>query len=254
MLKRPNQPIKKDLWMTTYSDMTTLLLCFFVLLFAASTVDNAKWQILVRSLNPNASVVSQIVNEMSEGEYTEMVDTEGEALLTDAKSFDQLYWQMRRYVEENSMAADVEVAGGDGYTFITFKNNILFDGDKYNLRPDGMAVLDFLCRGVSEIGSAVKEMRILGHTNQADPNNPNDVRGDRFLASNRAAEVLVYIQEKNIMEPQKLVSIGYGQFYPVRPFVEEEDRLQNRRVEILITEADAVDVSLEQVYAQISAD
>ncbi|MCL1981761.1 MAG: OmpA family protein [Clostridiales bacterium] len=240
--------------MTTYSDMVTLLLCFFVLLFAASTVDNAKWQILVRSLNPNASVVSQIVNEMSEGEDTEMVSTSGDALLTDIVSFDQLFWQMRRYVEENDMSADVEVVGGDGYTFITFKNNILFDGDKYNLKPGGRTILDFLCSGISPISGDVKEIRVLGHTNQADPNRPNEVRGDRFLASNRAAEVLVYIQEKSIIDPKKLVSIGYGQFYPVAPFVEEEDRLRNRRVEILITEAGAVDVSLEQVYAQLGED
>ena len=240
--------------MTTYADMVTLLLCFFVLLYASSTVDRDKWQILVRSLNPNASVVSQIVNEMSEGEDPEMVDTSGDGLLTDITTLDQLYWQMRKYVEENNLKEDVDVINGDGYTFITFRNSILFDGDRYNLKPEGRGILDVLCDGLSPLGDNIKEMRILGHTNQADPNRQNAARGDRFLASNRATEVLVYIQEKDTIDPKKLVGIGYGQFYPVAPFVMEEDRLKNRRVEILITEANAVDVSLDQIYSQMEGE
>ena len=240
--------------MTTYTDMVTLILCFFVLLYASSTVDRDKWQILVRSLNPNASVSSQIVNEMSEGEEPEMSGTNGGGALSEVATLDQLYRQMSRYIEENDLTEDVDIQRGDGYTFITFRNNILFDGDRYSLKPEGRRILDVLCGGLPALSDTIKEMRILGHTNQADPNRQNAVRGDRFLASNRATEVLVYIQEKNIIDPKKLVGIGYGQFYPVASFVKEEDRLKNRRVEILITEANAVDVSLEQIYSQMEGE
>jgi len=233
--------------MITYSDMVTLLLCFFVLMCATSTLDKNKWQMLVKSLNPNASASSQ-------EEETETAGANSPDVVAEVSTFDQLYLQMKEYVDANNMSADVEVRGGDGYAFIIFKNNILFDGDKYNLKPDGARIIDFLCSGIKPIGDHIREMKILGHTNQADPNQPNEARGDRFLASNRATEVLVYIQEKNIIDPKKLVAIGYGQFYPVAPFVLEEDRLQNRRVEILITEADSADISLEMVYSEMGRD
>ena len=39
-------------WMDTYGDMVTLLLCFFVLLYSMSTIDEAKWMIIVQSFPP----------------------------------------------------------------------------------------------------------------------------------------------------------------------------------------------------------
>jgi len=243
MIKREKKPVDTGVWMTTYTDMVTLLLCFFVLMYALSSMDSARWEVLVRNLNPSAALASQIVNEMSLGQETQV---------NEVVTFEELHTHMRTYVEERGLIEDVEVRGGDGYTFITFKNDILFDGNRYTLKPEGRAVIDVLIRGIAPINETIKEMRILGHTNQADPGRPNDVRGDRFLASNRATEVLVYIQERDIIDPRKLVGIGYGQFYPVAPFVREEDRLKNRRVEILITEANVVDVSLEYIYGQIN--
>lgn len=243
MFKRQKTPIDTGVWMTTYTDMVTLLLCFFILMYASSSMDRDKWQILVKSLNPSASLTAQEEEQTPEGGYPAM---------SEIQTFDQLHSHMRRYVEDNGMTQDVEILGGDGYTFITFRNNILFDGNRYYLKSEGMAVLDALCRGIAPINETIKEMRILGHTNQADPDRQNETRGDRFLASNRATEVLVYIQEKGIIEPKKLVGIGYGQFYPVAPFIREEDRLKNRRVEILITESNAIDVSLDYIYRQMN--
>ena len=50
-------------WMDTYGDMVTLLLCFFVLLYSISSVDQSKWIKLVESFNPDAKEVSQIVTD-----------------------------------------------------------------------------------------------------------------------------------------------------------------------------------------------
>jgi chemotaxis protein MotB len=44
-------------WMDTYGDMVTLLLCFFVLLYSMSTIDEKKWQMIVMSFNPNVTSV-----------------------------------------------------------------------------------------------------------------------------------------------------------------------------------------------------
>ena len=71
------------------------------------------------------------------------------------------------------------------------------------------------------------------------------------MSSNRATEVLLYIQEKNIIDPAKLVSCGYGQFRPISSFETRESRAKNRRVEILITRTDSVVKSLDDYYEEV---
>ena len=42
-------------WMDTYGDMVTLLLCFFVMLYSMSNLDQQKWEIYVKSIFPNSN-------------------------------------------------------------------------------------------------------------------------------------------------------------------------------------------------------
>jgi chemotaxis protein MotB len=237
-------------WMDTYGDMVTLLLCFFVLLLSMSNVDAAKWEILVKSFNPKAAEVSQIVI----GETEKQGDTEvaggGKKSLTEVENFDDLFYALVEYVQDNNLTGDVEISKGDGFTFITFRNNIFFDGDSYVLKENGKAVLDDLAVALGKMNDSIAEIQVLGHTSQADPNEPNEVVSDRFLSSNRATVVLVYLQQKNVVDAAKLVSSGYGQFRPISPFATSEQRAKNRRVEILITKSDGVVRSLDEYYEQ----
>ena len=43
-------------WMDTYGDMVTLLLCFFVLLYSMSTIDQEKFMLIVQSFNKDAEI------------------------------------------------------------------------------------------------------------------------------------------------------------------------------------------------------
>lgn len=251
--KSPKKAINKDGWMNTYSDMVTLLLCFFVLLFASSNVDSAKWEILVRGLNPDAEKVSQIAETDNPGEEDGLTATDGKGLLTDVETFQDIYWQMKEYVEKNELSADVEVVGGVGYTFLVFRNSIFFDGDQYFLKPEGKRVLDFLCDGLRKVSGDIQEIEVLGHTNQADPNKPNEAKGDWRLSTNRAVEVVYYMQAKNFIDPKKFTPIGKGQHYPIAPFIGEGNRAQNRRVEILIQEIGSVSVTLEEIYEKMGS-
>ena len=45
-------------WMDTYGDMVTLLLCFFVLLYSMSTIDQEKWM-MIRSEEHTSELQSQ---------------------------------------------------------------------------------------------------------------------------------------------------------------------------------------------------
>lgn len=242
-------------WLATYGDLVTLLFCFFVLLYAMSSMDEVKWEMLVRSVNP-ASVQSQIVMTQMDEEGTEDtvaggVEGEDSEEAMELDLMDMLYEAIKEYVEENELENDVEVTQGDGFTFITFLNSIFFAGNEYSLRPEGEAMLDFLGIVLGEANSYIKEVQILGHTSQAEPNVPNDPRTDRFLSSDRAAEVATYLQMNSNIEPYKLISTGFGQHRPISSFDTAEDRAKNRRVEIIITEHNDITSQLNGYYLDV---
>jgi chemotaxis protein MotB len=88
------------------------------------------------------------------------------------------------------------------------------------------------------VSDSIYEIRVLGHTAQARADEINSPVADRFLASNRATVVTLYLQEKNIIDPARLLSIGYGQWRPVASNDTPESRAKNRRVELLVTGLD----------------
>lgn len=240
-------------WMDTYGDMVTLLLCFFVMLYSMSRVDESKWIALVQSFNPGYAVdePSQIVvpgeiaNEPVTGLPSALTQDQVEAAL------EELYVSMSEYAASAGLQDMVSLSKGSGYVFISFDDTIFFDGDSYVLKDGGKAILDQIAVPLAEASESINEIRVLGHTAQASPDRPNYVDVDRFLSSDRATVVTIYLQEKNIIDPARLVSVGYGQWRPIASNDTAETRAQNRRVELIIsgiqpdsTEGD----SLEQYY------
>ena len=240
-------------WMDTYGDMVTLLLCFFVMFYSMSRMDESKWIALVQSFNPGYAVdePSQIVvpgeiaNEPVTGLPSALTQDQVEAAL------EELYVSMSEYAASAGLQDMVSLSKGSGYVFISFDDTIFFDGDSYVLKDGGKAILDQIAVPLAEASESINEIRVLGHTAQASPDRPNYVDVDRFLSSDRATVVTIYLQEKNIIDPARLVSVGYGQWRPIASNDTAETRAQNRRVELIIsgiqpdsTEGD----SLEQYY------
>lgn len=216
-------------WMDTYGDMVTLLLCFFVMLYSMSSMDKSKWIALVQALNPSADISGTTTEVPPEGsEVTqEKVDADIEAL----------YQAMQQYIQEENLTSQISITKGSGYVFVSFDDTVFFDGDSWELLDAGKAILDQVAASISEVSDSIDEIRVLGHTAQAS-DQPNRPEVDRFLASNRASVVTVYLQEKNIVDPSRLVSVGYGQWRPVADNSTSEGRAKNRRVELLVTGLD----------------
>ncbi|MCI8581776.1 MAG: flagellar motor protein MotB [Dorea sp.] len=229
-------------WMDTYGDLVTLLLCFFVLLYSISTIDQAKWVQIVKSFNPEAKDVSQIADPEQEDAVDDVPGS------PEADEFDDLYESLKKAIEQAGLDSEVELFKGDGYSFITFRDNVFFDGDSSVIKEGGETILAQFASIISGVSSSVKEIEVLGHTTQADPNVPNDATGDRVLSAERAARVAAYLQERTNVSPANIVGVGYGQWRPIAPFDTEENRAKNRRVELLITKSDAVEHSLEEYY------
>ena len=60
MAKKQREEPSGDSWMNTYSDLVTLLMTFFVLLFSMSSVDAEKWELLVDALAGDKNQVVKI--------------------------------------------------------------------------------------------------------------------------------------------------------------------------------------------------
>lgn len=247
MIKRNKKPEELGSWMETYGYLVTLLLCFFVLLYSTSSVDQNKWRMLVKSLDPSArESQDQTVGNAGEGEANSL-----SAGGKDITSFDDLYPALKKVVEERNIQDVVEITQGDGFTFISFHDTVFFDGDGSVLRQEGKDVLDQIAVAMSQANHMIKEVKILGHTSQASPEKTNNIRNDRMLSAQRSAEVIIYLQSKNAVSPEKLVGMSFGQFRPIAPFDTEEGRAKNRRVEILITKSGMKEKSLEEYYDQV---
>ena len=254
MARKQKAPEEGASWMDTYGDMVTLLLCFFVLLYSISTVDAMKWELVVKSFNPKAEEVSQIVMETEQNDQGMEVPGGTDVPLDEIEDFEDLYYLLQKAIAENNLEGEVELEKGEGYTFINFRDNIFFDGDSAVLREEGKHILDAFNGALNSVASTIGEIQVLGHTSQADPDRPNNPVNDRVLSSERAARVAAYIHQNSQVSPEKIIAIGYGQHRPIASFDTAENRAKNRRVEILITKNDAVVQSLEEYYDEIYND
>ncbi len=244
-------------WMDTYGDMVTLLLCFFVLLYSMSTISEDKWKAIVQSFNPSsileASAISgndgPIDGEDNLGTDNLMLGPEELSQQDVDDALMALFEALQQYAQENQMEDAIEVMRGDGYVFVSFADAVFFNGDSAVLRDDGKEILDVVIAAVEPAAPFIDELRVMGHTAQADPNRPNRTEGDRKLSSDRATNVVIYIQDRSALDPARLVSVGYGQWRPVDLNDTGEHRAHNRRVELLITGKDvesAMGDALEQ--------
>ena len=233
-------------WMDTYGDMVTLLLCFFVLLYSMSTISEDKWKAIVQSFNPNSIEAPTMIDGGNEGPLADPtegagmdVGNEPEITMEDIDAaLEQLFEALQSMAESSGAGEAIEVTRGDGYVFVSFADAVFFDGDSAVLRADGQAILDLVIDAINPAVPYIDELRVMGHTAQARPDRPNDPEGDRRLASNRAVNVVIYIQKKCDIDPARLIGVGYGQWRPVDSNETAQTRAHNRRVELLITGRD----------------
>ena len=243
-------------WMDTYGDLVTLLLTFFVLLYSMSSLDQAKWDVFVRSIYPNGRpgeksaeqivINGEVTNESGSGSVGDSKAPKNEVNTEDPK---ELYLQIARALNDAGISG-VEVSRGQDYTFVVFKDKTFFNGDSSVLTPQGQQTLDVFCNALSSAAENLSQVNIMGHTAQGDPERANNPRNDRMLSVMRAAEVCLFIQGRGIISPDKLVSIGYGQFHPIAGNESADGRAKNRRVEILLIDQGAKIRGLDEYFQE----
>jgi chemotaxis protein MotB len=251
-------------WLNTYADMVTLLLTFFILLFSMSSLDAAKFNIMVQAFSDRGESSEKIIIR---GETTgdrqdaePMTSAEAELEEIDMEAIFAMLSQMA--AEQNAQADNPEsqivVSQGNGYVFVSFPGDMLFEANSSILLPGSLDMLNFVGSGLKSVQDQTSSINIVGHT-AAIPDNPDYAVSDRLLSSARANEVLIYFEDVVGVDPRKLYSIGMGKWMPTlqadgtpEDNMSEESRAKNRRVEILIqNEGASLTEQLDNVYERL---
>lgn len=222
-------------WLNTYADMVTLLLTFFVLLFACSNLDETKLQFIYQAFQSRGKYINDVVADLdpvaeSTGGVTDSnpAQTGGEGEMP--QSFDQLYVYLKEYIDENNLADQVAVEKGAAHLTIRFNDSVFFDGGSYILKPEGRNVLDGIIPGIKSVQSFIRTLTVSGHT--ADDG--TDKTGDFLLSANRANSVYLHLKNRETVDFSKYRMKASGPNEPVAANDSIENMAKNRRVELTL--------------------
>ena len=140
-------------WITTYGDMVTLLLCFFVLLYTFSTIDADKWDRLSSALRGGKGVL------LNDSEVQEQIQQDIE-LMEELQKFQMLYSNIKEYVESNDLQEDILITKTDNEIRMRFTNNVLFDSGRAILKEEAYPILNEIASGIMQFKDSVQMIRI----------------------------------------------------------------------------------------------
>jgi chemotaxis protein MotB len=224
-------------WLATYGDLVTLLLCFFVLLFAMSTVDAKKFESMAISLaasfsGGNSIVISSGGDSILDLNVSPDINTNAESNAKD--EMDELYSEVNRLLESEGLSKQISVEKSERGVLLTFQDNLLFDNGKAILKPEVKSILSSL--GVI-LKNHDKKIRIEGHTDNVPIKNAAFPSNWELSTARAISVVNYYTQElpddKKIL-PNKFEVAGLAEFNPVAPNDSEENKQKNRRIEIIV--------------------
>ena len=258
MAKRKEEPPKPAAaWMSTFSDLMNLLLCFFVLLFSMSTIDAQKFEQLAASFSDSFSIFQSGSTSVGEGllvgngvmqlsQLDEYMNTMGkEAIEEEIEEADPLEELKKEQLNESEELAElieeeiieenldkeVDVDFTSQYVSLTLNGALLFDSGSADIKTDSYKVLDKIGRILEKYGKSVIEIE--GHTDNV-PISTSRFRNNSELSSDRALSVFEYLIENTTLNPANVKHAGRGEYVPIADNATSEGRQKNRRVEIKI--------------------
>ncbi|GAW92926.1 OmpA family protein [Calderihabitans maritimus] len=237
MPKKDREDIREQgapAWMVTYSDLMTLLLVFFVLIYSFSVLDVQKFKAFIASF-PGVGVLDKGTAPLDWEQKFAEGNTPGveENLPRPESRLDPLvgvYALIQQYLQEKGLEEDVLATYEDRGIALDIKERILFDSGKADLKPEAKEFLDGLAGLLSKLPNQIS---VEGHTDNR-PINTVEFPSNWELSAARASRVVRYFTEKHNLDPRKFVVVGFGEYHPVAPNDTPENQAQNRRVVIVI--------------------
>jgi chemotaxis protein MotB len=234
-------------WLGTYADAVTLLMAFFILLYAMSELDVAKFAAFVQGLQqpfgneaserlpdgggllpdsdglqpeqsppPREIVSNEVVAAAQQAsirhDLAKVRDAIDEAL--EAEGLEDLVEQR---IEERGLR--VSIASDD----------ILFALGSTEINRVGRKVIRTVAR---TLDSFAHPLMVEGHTDDVPLERPDYTNWN--LSTDRAVEVLSLMVERHGLPPERVGAVGYGEHRPLNPNSSASSRARNRRVDIVV--------------------
>lgn len=228
-------------WLIPYADIMTLLLALFIVLFAQSSTDEAKFQQMSEVfreafaggtgvLDFNSAVPlmeapqSPVVSSTNDGsfnkdQYEEMMDLY------------ELQKVLDKFIEDKGLSLSLTTKLTENGLLITISDRALFSSGSAVVRKDAID----LAHDISEIleMKPPREIMISGHTDN-EPISTSQFRSNWELSAVRSINFMEILLQNKVHDPANFSSIGYGEYRPIDSNTTAEGRSNNRRVEVLI--------------------
>jgi chemotaxis protein MotB len=252
-------------WLVSYADMVTLLMCLFIVLFAMSQIDKAKFAQLSAGLSasfgapitalpgtsPESSVLDalpapiDIAAGIAPGEKAAQADIDAAAAQAAAERAERVAAEAASAYDELAAARDridaaLTAAGYAGAARYEIDERglivhivadaVLFDAEEAALRPEGRTILDAVAPTLTGLPNV---LRIEGHANHLPVSAGGPWPSNWELSGYRASTVLRYLAGDGVPEP-RMSATGYSSTRPLVPESDPTALSVNRRVDIVV--------------------
>jgi chemotaxis protein MotB len=227
-------------WMVSFADLVSLLLCFFVLLLSFSLTDVAKFKKLAQSMEQAFGTPRKEPTSDMPKDFKSMARDIGQAFDERLKSgdggskstsLDEAAAQLRKLLAPLEAEGLVELETKAGSLVMRLPGHLTFDSGKAEIKPDMVPIL----RTVGGIvGRTEHDLFVAGHTDNV-PIRAGLYKSNLELSAARAASVVDFFVSQGFVLPDRVATMGFGEYRPLVPNDSEAHRRRNRRVEIVLT-------------------
>jgi len=252
-------------WLLPYSDLMTLLLALFIVLYAVSSVNVSKLEELshafenafssgINILDKNALIEAadeQSKSQKQRHEQTGFRTNEEQLKEKEQENLEKLKKQLDQYIKQNGLSTQLQTQLNQSQLMITIRDNALFDSGSADVKPDAQKLA--VAIGQMLMKYPGYEVIVSGHTDN-QPINTYEFASNWELSSKRAINFMKILLDSSGLDPKWFSAIGYGEYRPVDTNDTAEGRAKNRRVEVSIlrkyTDAPTQDTVLDAIANQ----
>ncbi|MCG5514188.1 flagellar motor protein MotD [Ectothiorhodospira shaposhnikovii] len=255
--KKHEDHVNHEAWAIPYADLLTLLLAFFVVMYAISSLNEGKYRILSESLveafratprtiepvqvgdltrSPRPSVVEPppITSPAELGQMTRsleeiLVDMDLDGLSVAIEGINAMADQIEVAMAPLIEAGLIEVGRDRLWIEVQINTSILFASGSAELASEAVPILERLAAILAQFPARI---HVEGHTDNIPISTPV-YPSNWELSSGRAATV-VNLFARNGVDPEQMAAIGFGEYRPKADNATPEGRLRNRRVNIVV--------------------
>ncbi|KSU84152.1 flagellar motor protein MotB [Fictibacillus enclensis] len=233
-------------WLVPYSDMLTLLLALFIVLFAMSEVDASKFKQMASAFNDEFTGGTGMMEEqapISSPETDPLPDKEKLVQLSlqekermekakkELESLQEVKKHIDNFIEDKDLSKSLQTKLTENGLLITILDNALFDSGSAEVKPESVGIGKDLSKLL--VTNPPRNIIIAGHTDNVPIKNAQ-YTSNWELSAMRAINFMQILRTNPNLSPKTLSASGYGEYRPRASNKTAEGRAKNRRVEVLV--------------------